>query len=104
MCSGERLRSPVALPKGQYLLAASFDRVDHAKRPSARTWGIGEANPIAHFVADQRLSPAEEHRDEDLGAKCSGRNRAVVIIYHLGDDQILVQVHSGMERALGSDG
>src|SRR5215207_2602714 len=88
--------------KVQDVLDAPLYPVDEGERAPARAVGGGSLTyAVAHLVADQGHGAGKEDRDEHLLTVDAWRYRPVVLVHHLGDNQVLEEVHAPMQVALG---
>ena len=76
----------------QHVLASTLNSVEKSKRSPARAPPLCEPYAVAHLIPDQRLSPAEQDRDEDLGSERPRRHWSVRLVDDFGDDEVLVEV------------
>ncbi len=84
------------------ILFPPFDGVEERERSTVRAGLHGGSDAISELVADEWLGPREEHRHEELGAEFARRDRPVLLIDDLGDDEVFVTVEP-VVLALGRD-
>src|SRR5437588_2938234 len=102
----ELKRSDALFPAGvrwkvEHLSRSALDRLQQGEGASARTTlAGGEAHQVADLVADQGLSASIEDGEQHFGPLCASRDRAVVLVDHLDNCEILEEVHPLMHLAL----
>ncbi len=52
-----------------------------------------DADTVIELIPYERLRPAEQRGDENLGTILSRRDRAVLVIHHFREDKIFIKMH-----------
>src|SRR5215211_2453160 len=90
--------------EAQHVLDATLDPVYEGEgAPTGTVRRRGRPQAVAHLVADQGHRAREQHRDEYLVSVDARWHRPVLLVDHLGDHQILEEVHAPVLLTLRCD-
>src|SRR5215203_5421551 len=90
--------------EAQHILFSSLDAIYVGERTSAGTVRSRcRPHAVAHLVADKGHGAREQHRDQHLVSVDARWRGLVVLIHHLGYDEVFEEVHAPVLLTLGGD-
>src|SRR5581483_12061976 len=71
-----------------------LNAVDSSKGPPQVTGVSCQSHSVTQLVADERLCPAGEHRDQHFVAIYARWHRTVLLVYHLKDHIVFIDIET----------
>src|SRR5215203_405887 len=96
--------SPGCGREAQHVLCSPLDAVYEGEgAPAGTVRRRGRPHAVAHLVADQGHGAREQHRDKHFVSVDARRHGPVLLVDHLGHDEVFEEVHAPVLLTLGGD-